>query len=282
MGNKTVLITGATGKQGGAVAHELLRAGGFNIRALTRKPDSDAAKALAKAGAEIVTGDLDDAASLAKALDGVWGVWAVQNTWEAGVEKEEEQGKRLAKVAREKGVEHYVYTSVASAQRKTGIPHFDNKWRVEETVRSLKFPSTVIIRPVYFMENLLSPWTLNGDKLMIALQPTTKLQMVAVEDIGKLGALAFTRAAELNGKAIDLAGDEVTMPQAASILSEGLGKQLSFVQVPIEAVRGQSEDMALMLEWFDTVGYDADIEGVQKQYGLKFSRLADWARKQRS
>jgi uncharacterized protein YbjT (DUF2867 family) len=281
MANKTVLITGATGKQGGAVAHELLRAGGFNIRALTRKPDSDAAKALAKAGAEIVQGDLDDAASLSKALDGVWGIWAVQNTWEAGVEKEEEQGKRLAKLAREKGVEHYVYTSVASAQRKTGVPHFDNKWRVEETVRSLNFPSTVIIRPVYFMENLLSPWTLAGDKLQIALQPTTKLQMIAVEDIGKLGALAFTRAADLKGQEIDIAGDEVTMPQAASILSEALGKQLSFVQVPIDAVRQQSEDMALMLEWFDKVGYNADIEGVQKKYGVKFTRLADWARKQR-
>lgn len=281
MANKTVLITGATGKQGGAVAHELLRAGGFDVRALTRKPDSDAAKELAEAGAQIVVGDLDDAASLEKALDGVWGVWAVQNTWEAGVEKEEEQGKRLAKLAKEKGVQHYVYTSVGSAHRKTGIPHFDNKWRVEETVRSLKFPSTVIVRPVYFMENLLSPWTLNGDKLMIALPPTTKLQMIAVEDIGKIGALAFTRASEMNGTEVDIAGDEVTFPEVATILSEGLGKQLTFVQLPIDAVRQQSEDMALMLEWFAKVGYNADIAGVQKKYGVKFNKLADWARKQR-
>ena len=276
--DKTVLITGATGKQGGAVARQLLQRG-YRVRGMTRKPDSDAARELTKLGATIVGGDRDDAKSLRDALASTWGIWAVQNTWEAGVEKEEEQGKRLAQVAREAGVQHYVYTSVGSAHRKTGVPHFDNKWRVEETVRGLKFPSHVILRPVYFMENLLSPWTLQGDKLAIALQPTTKLQMVAVEDIGQLGALAFDRAGEMNGTEVDFAGDAVTMPQAAAILSEALGKKIEFQQVPLEAVRGQSEDLALMLEWFDKVGYNADIEGVQKKYGLKFSRLADWARK---
>ncbi|HEY5949043.1 MAG TPA: NmrA/HSCARG family protein [Kofleriaceae bacterium] len=276
--DKTILITGATGKQGGAVARQLLQRG-YRVRAMTRKPDGDAARELTKLGATVVAGDLDDASSLAPAVAGAWGVWAVQNTWEAGVEKEEAQGKRFAQVAREAGVEHYVYTSVGSAHRKTGIPHFDNKWRVEETVRALKFPSHVILRPVYFMENLLAPWTLQGDKLMVALQPTTKLQMVAVEDIGQLGALAFERASELSGAEIEFAGDSVTMPEAATILSEAMGKQITFQQLPLDAVRGQSEDLALMLEWFDKVGYSADIDGVQKKYGLKFLRLPEWARK---
>ena len=105
-------------------------------------------------------GDLDDEASLRKALAGAWGVFAVQNTWEAGVEKEEEQGKRQARLAREAGVQHYVYSSVGSAHKNTGIPHFDNKWRIEETVRGLNFPSHVVLRPVFFMENLLAPGTL--------------------------------------------------------------------------------------------------------------------------
>src|SRR3954453_17396847 len=99
---KTILITGATGKQGGATLRHLAKRGGFKLRALTRKPDSDAAKAIAALGAGGVAGDLDDATSLERALAGVWGVFAVQNTWEAGVEKEEEQGKRLAKLARDK------------------------------------------------------------------------------------------------------------------------------------------------------------------------------------
>ena len=100
-----------------------------------------------------------------------------------------------------------MYTSVGSAHRKTGIPHFENKWRVEETIRGLGFPSRVIIRPVFFMENLTSPWFLNGDKLCTAMDPKTVLQMIAVDDIGKYGARAFTDGSALNGREIDLAGD---------------------------------------------------------------------------
>ena len=128
-----ILVTGATGQQGGAVARELL-AKGAKVRAMTRHPESPKAIELKKLGAEIVQGDLDDAASLERALKGVWGAFAVQNTWEAGVEREEEQGKRFAELAKKAGVHHFVYASVQSADKKTGIPHFDNKARVEETV----------------------------------------------------------------------------------------------------------------------------------------------------
>src|SRR5271170_4182614 len=123
--DKTILITGVTGQQGGAVARALQGAG-FHLRGLTRKPDSDRAVALVRHGVEIVKGDLDDEVTLRRALAGVWGVFAVQNAGEAGVEREEAQGKRLATLAREAGVEHYVYTSVGSAHKRTGIPHFDN------------------------------------------------------------------------------------------------------------------------------------------------------------
>ena len=274
--NRIVLITGATGQQGGAVARELVGKG-FTLRAMTRKPDSDAAKALASKGLEIVEGDLDDAASLRQALAGAWGVFGVQNTWEAGVEKEEEQGKRLAEVAREAGVQHFVYTSVGSAHRKTGIPHFDNKWRVEEKVRGLRFPSHVIIRPVFFMENLPSPWFLNGDKIYTAMKPTTKLQMIAVEDIGRYGALAFTDAATLKGREIDLASDSATMPEAAAALSRALGRTIEFVEIPIAEIRKNSEDFALMLEWFDRVGYGSDIPGNAAKYGITPTSFETWA-----
>src|SRR5262249_2772779 len=118
MANRTVLISGATGQQGGAVARQLVNRG-FTVRGMTRKPDGKPAQALRELGVEIVKGDLDDAASIEKALAGVWGVFAVQNTWEAGVEREEAQGKRFAKLARDNGVQHLVYTSVGSAHRKT-------------------------------------------------------------------------------------------------------------------------------------------------------------------
>lgn len=276
--DKTILVTGATGQQGGATARQLL-AKGRRVRALTRKPEGAAAKALAQLGAEVVQGDLDDVASIRRALEGAWGVFAVQNTWEAGVEREEEQGKRIAELAREAGVQHYVYTSVGSAHRGTGVPHFDNKFRVEERVRSLGFPSHTIIRPAFFMENLLGPWFLSGDKLIMAVQPTTKLQMIAVEDIGKFGALAFERHEALNRAELDIAGDAVTLPEAARVLGEALGRSLTFVQPPIEEVRkAAGEDMALMLEWFDRVGYNADIPALKEKYGIPLQSFADWAR----
>src|SRR5246127_2730707 len=115
--DRTILITGVTGQQGGAVA-QALQGAGFHLRGLTRKPDGERAAALARQGIDIVKGDLDDE----------------------------------AKLAREASVEHYVYTSVGSAHKRTGVPHFDNKWRIEETVRGLRFPSHVILRPVFFME----------------------------------------------------------------------------------------------------------------------------------
>jgi uncharacterized protein YbjT (DUF2867 family) len=275
--DRTILITGATGQQGGAVLRHL-QGKGFKLRALTRKPDSDKAKALAGQGVEVVKGDLDDADSLKAALTGAWGVFAVQNTWEAGVEKEEEQGHRIAKLAREAGVQHYVYTSVGSAERKTGIPHFDNKWRVEETIRAMDFPSHVIIRPVFFMENLPSPWFLNGDKIVAALKPETKLQMVAVDDIGRIGAKAFTDVTKMKGREIELAGDSVTMPEATAIVGKALGKPLEYVQIPIAEIRKNSEDFALMLEWFDKGGYNADIGKLDEEFG-KLTRLEDWAAK---
>ena len=274
---RTILITGVTGHQGGATARAL-HGSGFRLRGLTRKPDSEQAKAAAREGVEIVKGDLDDEATLRKALTGVWGVFGVQNTWEAGVEREEVQGKRLATLARNAGVEHYVYSSVGSAHRRTGVPHFENKWRIEETVRGLGFASHVILRPVFFMENLVAPYSLNGNTLTSALASTTKLQMIAVADIGWFGARAFTHAEALNGRALDLAGDVRTMREAADVLTKALARSVTYVQGSIDQVRQYSPDTALMLEWFERVGYDADIAGLEREFGRSLRKLPDWAR----
>ena len=276
--DKTILITGVTGHQGGAVA-QALQGSGLRLRGLTRKPESEQAAALARHGVDLVQGDLDDEASLRRALAGAWGVFGVQNSWEAGVEREEAQGKRLATLAREAGVEHFVYTSVGSAHTRTGVPHFDNKWRIEETVRVLRFPSHVILRPVFFMENLLTPFSLQGSTLASAIGPRTKLQMIAVDDIGWFGARAFIDAAALNRREIDLAGDVRTMPEAAEILTQALGRPIAFAQTPIEQVRQYSKDIALMLEWFERVGYSADIAGLQREFGRVLTKLPDWARR---
>jgi len=278
--NKIILVTGATGQQGGAVARELL-AGGHKVRAMTRKPDGPAAQALKKLGAEVVGGDLDDPASVTRALNGAWGTYAVQNTWEAGVEKEEEQGKRFADLARKAGIQHFVYSSVGSAHRNTGIPHFDNKWRVEETVRGLGFPSHVILRPVFFMENWISPWfkpAIDQGQLAIGIKPDTVLQMIAVADIGKYGRFAFDQYQALNGKALDIAGDGLTMPEVAKLISAAAGRTITFFSVPIEEVRKFSTDFAAMLEWFDKVGYEADIAARSKESAIRPTTFADWVK----
>jgi uncharacterized protein YbjT (DUF2867 family) len=273
--SKLVVISGATGQQGGATLRALAGKG-FTIRALTRTPDSDAATALKALGAEIVKADLDDEASVRAALKGAWGAYAVQNTWTAGVEGEEAQGHRFAKAARAEGIQHYVYASVASADRQTGIPHFENKFRVENTVRGLGFPSYSIIRPVFFMENLPSPWFLNGDKLVSALAPETMLQMIAVQDIGQYGALAFTDPRFRNLE-LDIAGDAATMPQVAATLTKALGRPIDYLRIPMSEIRKNSEDFALMLEWFEKVGYDADIAGNAATYKVKPTTLSEWA-----
>jgi len=275
----TILVTGATGHQGGAVARALL-AGGHKVRAMTRKPEGEAARALAGKGAELVRGDLEDAGSLEKALAGAWGVFAVQNTWEAGVDGEERQGIRLAELARKAGVQHYVYTSVASAHRRTGIPHFDNKWRIEQAVRKLGFPSHAILRPVFFMENFQGPFFkpgLDQGKLAVALRADTPLQMIAVDDIGAYGRLVFEQADRFAGRELDIAGDELTMPEAARVLGTAMKKTIEFMPVPIGEVRKGSEDYATMLEWFDRVGYDVHIRSRSRECGIPPTRLATWA-----
>lgn len=275
-----ILVTGATGQQGGAVARELL-SNGYRVRAMTRKPQGEKAKALATLGAEVVQGDLDDPKSLERVLEGVWGVFALQNTWEAGIVREEEQGKRFAELARQKGVTHFVYSSGGSAHRKTDIPFLDNKWRVEHKVRELGFPSYTILRPVFFMENFLSPaWFKQGldqGKLMVAIKPDTVLQMVAAQDIGKFALRVFEKHEEMNRAEVDLAGDQLTMPATAEILGKAMGRKIEFVQVPIEEVRKMNEMTAKLLEWFDRVGFDVDIPALGKHHGMRLTRLDEWA-----
>ena len=279
-GRDLILVMGATGNQGQAVARELLGRG-HRVRATTRRPDGEPARALAALGAEIVQVDFADSASLERAMAGAWGAFAVQNTWEAGVQGEEDQGKRVAEIARKQGVSHFVYTSVGSAQRATGIPHFDNKWRVEQRVREMRFPSYTILRPVFFMENLASPWfkpAIDQGNVAIGMKPETRLQMIAVKDIGQYGALAFERHAELADTAIDIAGDAKTGPEIAGALSAIIGRPVGFFQVPMAEVRKFNDDFATMLEWFDRTGYDADIEGNARRYGIRPTRFEEWAR----
>src|SRR5215204_4627383 len=148
---RLIVVCGATGKQGGAVARSLLERG-FQVRALTRNPQKQEAQALADQGAEVAQGDMEDRSSMERSLEGAYGIFSVQNFWETGYDGEVQQGKTVADAAKAAGVEHLVYSSVGSAHRQTGIPHFESKWEVENHVREIGLPYT-ILRPVFFMQN---------------------------------------------------------------------------------------------------------------------------------
>jgi len=150
---KTMLITGATGHQGGSSLRHL-RERGFSVRAVTRDPAQPKARQLAGPRTEVVCGDLNDPASITRALEGIYGVHSVQDS-KTGFDREVRQGHNLADAANRSRTNHFVYSSVASADRKTGIPHFDSKFQIEEHIRNLGFRYT-IFRPVFFMENFMN------------------------------------------------------------------------------------------------------------------------------
>jgi uncharacterized protein YbjT (DUF2867 family) len=265
--DKTILVTGITGHQGGAVAQRL-QGDGWRVRGLTRDPESDKARPFRDLGVELVQGDLTDEPSLRAPLEGIYGVFAMATPFEKGMENEIAQGKTLGDVAAAAGVGHYLYSSVGSAHKKTGIPHFESKAEVEDHLKGLDLPLT-IVRPVYFMENMVSWNTQHTDEglaVMTPLSSTTLLQMIAVDDIAAIVGVVFAEPDRFIGKAFDIAGDELTMPDAASVMGAAIGQPLRYVQVPWDAVRAQSEDVCLMYEWFERKGFGVDIADVRKIY----------------
>ena len=273
-----ILVTGATGKQGGAVLRHLLQRG-FLVRALVRNPDKPEARALAGHGTEVVRGDLDDESSLRRALDGVWGVFSVQTFHEEGVAGEVRQGKALAEAARNQAVSQFVYSSVGGADRKTGIPHFDSKFEIEEHIRRTGLRHT-ILRPVFFMEN----WEgmrgmLEQGVLAQPLDPQRTLQQVSVDDIGAFAAMAFEHPGKWQGRTVELAGDELSMIQLAETFGRVLGRDVRYEQVPWDEFEKQAgHDYTVMYRWFNEAGYNADIPGLRQDYP-DLSTLERWLRR---
>ncbi len=265
-GIQKVLVTGITGKQGGAVA-KVLYEKGHKVRGLTRNPDSERARQLVNEGFEIVEGDFTKPKTLKPAFAGVDTVFAMSTPFEGGMDAEIAQGIAVADAADEAGA-FLVYTSVAGANLDTGIPHFDSKFVVEQYIQKLGVPHT-IIAPVYFMENLYFPQTkeaLGQGTYAVPLPADLALQQVALADIGRFAALAIERREEFEGRRIEIASDTVTGAQEAAELSRALGRKVSYFQVPLEQVRAMSDDMAIMYEWFVEHGYKVDTAGLRKRY----------------
>jgi uncharacterized protein YbjT (DUF2867 family)/glyoxylase-like metal-dependent hydrolase (beta-lactamase superfamily II) len=261
-----VAVVGATGTQGGAVARELLSRG-IRVRALTRDPDGVRARALAEAGAEVVQASLDDVATLRAAFTGAHAVFAMTDFWEHGFEREIAHGRNIVAAARAVNSRHLIFSSVASAHRATGLPHFESKHEIERAIRESGLPFTVF-RPASFMENWSGARTEFATGWLVDPQkPTSRQQLVSVRDLARFVADAVERPEEWIGRSVDLAGDELTIAEMAAVASRVFGSQVRHRRISWrEAERAQGAEMIAMLRWFERSGYDVDVPALRAAY----------------
>jgi uncharacterized protein YbjT (DUF2867 family) len=273
-----ILVTGATGQQGGTLARLLLQKK-HKVYALTRNTQSPAAQDLRNKGAKLVKGDLDDSDSLKQVVNGIDSIFLMGTPFEDGTEAETRRGKLMADIAKENSIEHLVYSSVANADKNTGIPHFESKYKIELHIKNLGIPFT-IIGPTFFMENLLGLGLQQG-QLALPLSPSSILQQSALENIAEFSALVLEHRKPFLGKRIDIASDEVTGERATKILSNELGYRIKYVQIPLEQVRQANEDMARMYEWYERVGTGINISSLHQEYPeVNWHTFEDWAKSQ--
>lgn len=277
--SKHILVTGATGRQGGAVARHLLSKG-FKVSALTRHPDRAEAHLLARKGIHIVEGDMDEATSLPKALEGIYGVFSLQNVIEHGFEGEIREGRHLIDAAVDAGVRHFVHSSIASADKDSGMPMTPSKRALEEHLMSSGLPYT-ILRPVSFMENFdLIREEIARGHLRMPLPADKRLQMIAVDDVGAFAALAFGDPEEHLGKALDLAAAEMTMPQVAQILAETLDREVAFEEVDLATLAVESPGLVPMYRWLGERGFEVDIPALRARHPW-MKTFGEWAQASR-
>ncbi|MYZ35431.1 MULTISPECIES: NmrA family NAD(P)-binding protein [unclassified Streptomyces] len=294
-----VLVTGATGRQGGATARALLAAG-VPVRALVRDPATDRAKTVEALGAELVTGDLHDRESVIRAAEGARAVFSVQmpGMTEAGFDFEGEiaQGVNLIDGAKAAGVPHFVHTSVSGADRRTEAPGWaEGRWAsmeptlgaktaIQDRVRAAGFPRWTLIKPGFFMENFLPsmaflfPRGIEGG-IVSVLKPATRLSLVAVEDIGRAATAAITAPEQFDGIELELASDYLSMTEIAEALSRALGTELSAPDMTEEeAFAAGMPGMGASHEWMNVAGQPARPE-YARELGIPLTSFEEWAQK---
>ncbi|MCC3315029.1 NmrA/HSCARG family protein [Nocardia africana] len=239
--DQVVFVIGATGQQGGAVADRLL-ADGWRVRVLTRRPDSDRARSLAQAGAQVIAGSLEDLATIDRCVDGAYGVYSVHPGPLAPEQDEVKAGKAVADAAVKYGVAHLVYSSGLGADRG-GQPA---KWEIERYIAASGLSATVL-RPSSFMENLITQSDTVGIRdgaLRTAAAAHVRQQFIALDDIGAFAALALRNPDDYRGRTLELVGDVLTPPEVAAQVSAAVGRTVPYIQRPIEELRRVNERFA--------------------------------------
>jgi uncharacterized protein YbjT (DUF2867 family) len=251
-------------------ARQLLSAG-WRVRALTRRPDSPAAQALAAAGGEVVDGDMDFPKSLKAAAEGVYGVFSVQQgvlgSPSASLDSEVRQGRNVADAAVVARAAHLVYTSVSTRRYPFGIAAFEGKRLVEEYIERIGIPAT-ILRPASFMENYVNPaFGIQEGALATGLAPDVPEQMIALDDIGQFVAFSFAYPRRYVEARVAIAGDELTPRQTARALSQAAGRDIPYQQIPVEAIRQRNAHFADAVDFLhQNGGYGVDIAAARARH----------------
>jgi uncharacterized protein YbjT (DUF2867 family) len=281
---RVILVTGATGQQGGAVARSLLERG-FAVRGLTRDPSKKTTGVDHRI--QWVKGDLNDGKSLDAALHGAHGFYLVTTPFTGGwgatpdVEGEVRSGTAALEAAKRAKTPHVVLSTITGAgsqTQPTGIPHFDSKIKLEQQARSLGTPIT-FVRPSFFMENLFQPLALQSYRTGIVsmpIKPGSKIPMVAVRDIGEIAARAFEEPERRIGKGVDLQGDTKTYPEVVDSIARRLGVQARYAEMSDQdGLKYFGEDMLRMFRGFDYGGFGIDVAGLEREWGIKMTRFED-------
>jgi uncharacterized protein YbjT (DUF2867 family) len=273
----SIAVLGATGGQGGAVAAALLEAGRA-VRAVVRDPGSGRARALAVAGAEVVPGDLFDADSLAEAFRGTTAAFAVTTPFQDGLDAEVAQGAAIVRAAADVALPHLVLASVASADRGTGVPHFETKARTEELLADSGLPATVVA-PTYFYDNALGALDeVAAGLLTMPLSGDTPLQQVARQDLGRVVAAVVADPDRWIGQRIEVAGDDPTPVRMAEAIGRAAGGTVVFRQTALEDLRTVNPDMFAMYSFLEGTGYQVDLEALRAQFPtVPWTSYAAWA-----
>jgi uncharacterized protein YbjT (DUF2867 family) len=255
---KIIAVVGATGAQGGGLVRAILadRNGGFAARAITRNPNSEKAQALRAAGAEVVAADADDPATLRRAFTGAYGAFCLTNFWEHfSPERELTQARNQAQAAKDTGIQHAIWSTLEDTRKwvplsddrmptlqgKYKVPHFDAKGEADGIFRELKVPTTWLLTAFYW-ENLISfgagPQRGPDGILAITFPMDDKpLPSIAVEDIGKSAYAIFKRGREFINRTVGIAGEHITGAEMARQLSQALGQEVRYNNVPPEVYR---------------------------------------------
>jgi len=272
-----ILVTGATGNHGGAVAQRLLKQG-FRVRALARDPSKAEAQALADDGATLVEGDLEDRDSIDRAMDGVYGVFAVLPFYTENWDREVEQGTRLADAAQAAGVEHYIYGSGARANERTGVPHLDAKGEIERYLRTTDLDCTVF-RPAAFNYSLAAyrEGVMDG-VLPDPRDPDSLVYQIDENDYATLVALAFLNPTQWIGQQLNVADEVLTVQEMADMFGRVVGHDVEHMQISWDEEREMAnEEVVRLAQWVDDSGPRIDVETLRATYPW-FSNLEHYLR----